>query len=40
MNLTAEMVALTLATRSFEATMQALRINDELTQRMIQAINE
>ncbi len=39
-NLTAEMVALTLATRSFEATMQALRINDELTQRMIQAINE
>jgi flagellar basal-body rod protein FlgF len=38
-NLAAEMVALIQATRSFEASMKSLRINDELTQKLIQAQN-
>jgi flagellar basal-body rod protein FlgG len=36
-SLAAEMVALIQAQRSFEAAMKSLRINDELTQRMIQS---
>jgi len=39
-NLSAEMVALIQATRSFEASMKSLRINDELTQKLIQAQNK
>jgi flagellar basal body rod protein FlgG len=35
-NLAAEMVALIQNSRAFEASMQSLRINDEITQRLIQ----
>ena len=38
-NLAAEMVAMMQASRSFEAAMRSVRINDELTQRLIQAQN-
>jgi len=39
-NLSAEMVALILATRAFEASMQSIRINDQLTQQLIQTQNQ
>lgn len=38
-NLAAEMVALIQVTRAFEASIQSIRINDTLTQRLIQAQN-
>ena len=39
-NLTAEMVGLSLATRAFEAIIQSLRANDELTQEMIETYSQ